>query len=303
MVTRRGSLLIITLWLVAILGALAVAVARQLSSEIRLTRYQLARAQGQALARSGIYLAMQRLREDTTEDDWAGDTWALPWTVVLPSGDSLTLTIEDEERKLNVNMASHEALARLTDSAEVATAIVAYRDAPDPGEDRPADLPPYYAKNGPIESLEELADLPEMVEEIAVTLAKFTTPYTGQTGTPEPLLNLNTVSADVLRALEVSEGAITAIQGFREGTDGAEAHDLDGVFGQATPLVDTLRHELGLEEVDITRLTGMATSARHFLIISEALVDDLSVRVRVTAVVTRAESSGPLPRILAWREG
>ena len=43
-----------TLWLVTILSVLAVAIARYLSLEVRLTKYRLAREQAQALARSGI---------------------------------------------------------------------------------------------------------------------------------------------------------------------------------------------------------------------------------------------------------
>ena len=61
---RVGSLLIITLWLVTILSVLAIAVARYLSVEVRLTKHRLASEEAKALARSGVYLAMQRLTQD-----------------------------------------------------------------------------------------------------------------------------------------------------------------------------------------------------------------------------------------------
>ncbi len=75
---RKGSLLIITLWMVTILSTFAIAIARYLSVELRITRYRAARAQAEAMARSGVYVAMAKLKADSTTYDWISDPdWAL----------------------------------------------------------------------------------------------------------------------------------------------------------------------------------------------------------------------------------
>ena len=89
--TREGSLLVITLWMVATLSVLAVATARYLSTEVRLTKLRLAREQAKTLARSGVYLAMERLKQDADGEsdgkyDWLGDDWATEWKIASPPG-------------------------------------------------------------------------------------------------------------------------------------------------------------------------------------------------------------------------
>jgi type II secretory pathway component PulK len=46
---QRGSLLVVTLWVVAILAVFVVAIARYLSIELRLTRHRMSRDQAAAL--------------------------------------------------------------------------------------------------------------------------------------------------------------------------------------------------------------------------------------------------------------
>ena len=115
---RDGSLLIITLWLVTILSLLAIAIARYLSLEIRLTTYRAAREQAAILARDGVYLAMQRLAVDAKEGetpegasgqkpyDWPGDEWAQV-TGISGSEPSrqIVITIDDEQRKVKIGRA------------------------------------------------------------------------------------------------------------------------------------------------------------------------------------------------------
>ena len=172
---RQGSLLIITLWLVTILGVLVVAIARYLSIEVRLTSYRLAREQARVLARSGIHLAMQRLHQDGVDGegyDWLRDDWAFPdddldrptiWGVELstegPTGTGPERTIEiemiDEERKLALNTLRAEpqdlwtSLSALLESDTQAARLVDYLDDGDEPfglgglESDPEAVPPY----------------------------------------------------------------------------------------------------------------------------------------------------------------
>lgn len=306
---QRGSLLIITLWLVTILAVLAVAIARYLSLEIRLTKYRAAREQGLARARAGVVLAMQRLMLDAEDGetdgkayDWLGDDWA--GALTLSGG--LAVGMTDEERRLGLNGATAEQLTHLAGSAALAQTILDALDAPDPAEDDPAGDPPYAAKNGPFAALEELSDLPEMTPEAYHALRRATTPYTAA-GEP---LNLNTVSPEVMRAVGLSERAIQLVTQFREGADGEEAHAQDGIFGEGgLTVTQTLKDAEGVDLTgtpDGALLTSalFGVSSNVFTVTAEARTERPEVRVRLEAVVRRTgcRDGTPAPCIIAWRQ-
>jgi DNA uptake protein ComE-like DNA-binding protein len=322
--------LIVTLWLVTILSVLAVAVARYLSLDLRLTAYREAREQARSLARSGVDLAMQRLAQDGEEAqgttyDWPGDEWAwfpsdgeeaeaASWVIGLPSreapegpvGASLRITITDEERKLSLHTVSKQTLVQLLADEAMAQAIVDARDEPDPSEDRPDETPPYFAKNGPFAAIEELADLPRMTPDAFTRLRETTTPYPSD-GTP---VNVNTASEDVLRAMGLGEGAVQLIVHFRDGADGPQAHGQDGVFEEAgLSILQALKDHEGVDlagtpDGDLLSSTLFGVSSQTFTIVSEGIVSRPSARVRVEAVVKRAGcgDGAPSPCILRWRE-
>ena len=324
---RSGSLLIITLWLVAILAVLAVAVARTLSLEVRLTKYRRAREQARALARSGIYLAMQRLAEDAAAPepdgavyDWLGDAWALApsssdgepgrWAIAVPrdagTGGEVAVEVWDEERRLSLNAAAAEELARLSGSETAAHTILDARDEPDAAEDRPEDQPPYLAKNSPFAAPEELADLPGMTPETLALLTAQTTPYTETTDA----LNLNTVSPEVLRAAGLSESAVQLVLRFREGSDGPSAHERDGIFtAPGLAILQALRDHEGADLTGTADGTLLASrrfgvTSRTFRVAAEGRTERPAARARIEAVVRR-EGCGAgrsAPCILAWRE-
>ena len=305
---QSGSLLIITLWLVTILSMLAIAIARYLSLEVRVTKYQIAREQAAALARSGVYLVMRRLAADAATGepegkayDWAGDDWAEDPGVA----DGTTVRVQDENGRLSLNGISAEALDRLAIPAALAQAIVDARDAPDPAEDRPHWDPPYFAKNGFFAAPEELRDLPEMTPEAYNTIRGSTTPY----ATPEEPLNINTVSPEVMRLVGLSEQAVQLVTQFREGGDGPEAHAEDGVFTDAgLGITKTLTDHGGVNfdgTPDGALLTGnrFGVSSTVFTIIAESRLARPTVRVRLEAVVRRAGCpDGAGPCVVAWRQ-
>ena len=289
----------ITLWLVVILSVLAVSIARYLSTEIRLTKYRVAREQARALARSGVYLAMERLLQDTrsTEPtyepyDWLGDDWA----VASNDGETtITTSIVDEERKLSLNQADEATLTNVLHVPELAKAIVDYRDPADETENRPERQPPYYAKNSPFVSLAELDDLPDVTAEQFEVLSSQTSPYATS-------VNINTASPEVFAALGVSQGAIEQIVQFRDGPDGPDAHDADGIF-QAGTLLNTLQ-DLGLIDADRNLLSRLGTTSQIFTIVSEGIFTNQrsSIHARVEVVIQRPATGSEPPKILAWRE-
>ena len=299
---RRGSLLIITLWLVIILGALATAVARYLSVEVQLTKYRVARQEARALARSGIYLAMNLLQEDPTPQyDWRGDAWAQPLSITPAIGQQVSLVITDEERKINLNTATALHLSQLLGQADLAQTLVDYHDPSDPAEDRLTDDPPYYAKNDRIVVLEEVSDVPGMEPGLYETLLAQATPHTevGAAGGP---LNINTVTPEVLETVGIRPQTIEAIVQFRDSPNGPfqEAGLMLAETLQAQGLVLDDETERNLLVSDLFRV-----SSRVFTVVSEAVVERPAVRVRIQAAIQRpAEGSGiSVPQVIAWREG
>ena len=328
---RTGSLLIMTLWMVAVLTVLSVTIARHLSLEIRLTKNRLALEQARILARSGVYLAMQRLSLDQQESDglsydWLGDDWAyIPpthpdddptrWVVPFPADEAtdvrfaghLTVQISDEERKLPLNAATPATLLALTGDAEIAQAIVDAFDEPDPAEDRPDEPPPYFAKNGPFVRHEELLDLPDMTNEVYDVLQAATSPHLLET----EAMNINTVTPEVLRAMGVTESTIDALTLFRDGPDGPTQHALDGIFTQAgVAILETLTNAIGVDLAgtdDGTLLSSNAfnISSNVFTVAVEGRIARPPVRVRLEAVIRRTAcgEGRPAPCIIAWKEG
>jgi len=320
--TQRGSLLVITLWVIIILGALSVAIARHLSREIRLTKYRLAREQARVLARSGIYLAMRTLQQDAKDSneahDWLADDWALfpttdsqadptVWVVPLPGGGShdtqrtswVEIQMLDEERKLNINAASATQLDLLIHSPALAQAIVDYRD-PDsdggPAESSIETPPYYYPKNAPIAALEELRALHDMTDDVFSRLQEFT--Y-GIPGADQRLMaNINTASREVLQAV----GLITLadqIVTFRE-----EGH----YFTKLNPTVEAdvpppFDPSTNTEFQNALNANRLTVASQVFLVKATGHVAVPPVHYHVEAVVQRSPDGADVPHIIAWREG
>lgn len=308
--SHSGSLLVVTLWLVTILSVLAVAIGRYLSLGIKMTRYRVAREQTRTLARSGIYLAMQRLADDANESDgtsydWEGDSWAGEWRIDVSSG-AFTVRMTDEERKLNLNIASADQLRSVAGDELVVQGIMDARDEPDPVEDQPGGRPPYFAKNSPFVVPEELADLPGMTLETYEALHANTSPYHGVSTT----VNINTAPRDVLRAFGLTDTTVQMIERFREGPDGPGEHQEDGIFTQpGLAIVQLLKDTQG---VDLTgtpdgNLLGgsdFGVSSQTFRVTVESVLERPVVRTRIDAIVRRTPcpEGASAPCIVAWRE-
>ena len=327
-----GSLLMITLWLVAVLAALAVAIARYLSLEVKLTKYRLVHEQAKTLARSGVYLAMQRLARDAAAPeadgkayDWLGDDWAsVPnqdstadprsWIVPPPAAGpvgmrftgTLSIRIVDEAGRLHLNTVAKDQLVRLTGNEAIAQAVIDARDEPDAAEDSPDATPPYVAKNGPFIAPEELSDLPGMTREAYETLRVNASPYL----LVEESVNLNTATPETLRALGLNERTVEMVIQFRDGPDGPERHEQDGVFKEAgLAILQTLRDAQGVDLTGthdgnrlITDEFGVASNV--FTVTSESVMERPVARCRVEAVIRRTAcgEGRTSPCIIAWRE-
>lgn len=175
-----GSMLILTLWVVALLSLMAYSLMGRARLSVRQEQWQRLEHESATLVDSLAQLALQRYQSDETEGvDGYTDSWlnvfAASSTELLPGypgavldGDAYALRIEasDEFGKINVNEASRELLAAIVAEAGVpdpealAAAIEDWRDADTAGAaegDYYADLEvPYGAANKPLARIEEL---------------------------------------------------------------------------------------------------------------------------------------------------
>ncbi|MBI4343449.1 MAG: general secretion pathway protein GspK, partial [Candidatus Omnitrophica bacterium] len=206
---RRGSVLLYVVWVMLLLSLFASSVGSRslfaLDTAQRLTE-QLRAAY---VARAGARLAAAALAEDQTATvDGLGEPWAHnpgrfkdhPFGGgtfrivgdVAPSG-AVQYGLTDEERRLNVNTASAEALQRLLEVAgglrdneaqALAEAILDWRDPDD--DQRPSGAEGFYyrslahgydCKDGPFEHVEELRLLRGMTPQLYERLAPHVTVF------------------------------------------------------------------------------------------------------------------------------
>lgn len=267
-----GSIFIIVLWALLLLGALALALAAYVHPLLRVTlRYQH-NTERFFIAKAGAIKTAVEMQQ------YASNSWQAlnePWAQAsnlsreIPLGaGSFTRQGEggdsgsgwrgltDEERKLNLNSASAGILqnclviaGRLSSSkaADLAAAIIDWRDADDaemPGgaESRYYEFltPPYRCKNGNFETMEELALVKGVTPELGARMADYFTVY------GRGKVNINTAGEEVLTSLGMSAGLADKILQFRKGADGRAGTGDDGIFKSSAQISDFLSLEKDL---------------------------------------------------------
>lgn len=151
--SRRAAVLVLTLWMVVVLGVIATTLAFDIQVNSKLALLQKEQLIAYNLAKSAVALGMTHLQNDLLIDfadnpnqqfDALSDVWAQPdrrekeREVKLGKG-TYELEIEDEESKININVASQRVLKAMLefygyeppDSDDIANAIVDWRDRDD----------------------------------------------------------------------------------------------------------------------------------------------------------------------------
>jgi len=123
---QYGIALILTLWLVLALAAMVSVFVSLIRLEAKAVNNQKFVASALALAEAGVVHATVLLKNDTTGFDSPDDEWAKPIERQLGDG-TYSVTIVDEERKVNINYASETIMAKLGISQDIAREIVQYR--------------------------------------------------------------------------------------------------------------------------------------------------------------------------------
>lgn len=189
---QSGSVLIVALVVLVAVTFIALTLAREARIEVQVAARTVDNVRTRALADSCIDKVMANLKlddtpGDTLADEWrddetmyrnfplgAGHCWVVYGEQDPGDGRETRYGVRDEASKLNVNIATEQQLMQIPGmTTEIAEAILDWRDTDDTAMESGAEssfynalVPGYNAKNGPIESLEEMLRIKGIDESI-----------------------------------------------------------------------------------------------------------------------------------------
>ncbi len=234
---EEGFVLLLVLWIVALLSVVLFSGAAEVRTGLQLAANYQEAQQCRYLAEAGIHYALGKLavlkltepaRAFKQEAGLFPGVWQAdqsPHLIELPEG-QVEVRIADEAGKLSLNLAGPESLARLFAALgyqenRVPALVAATLDWRDPdnltrsqGAETPYYQrlkPPYEAKNGPFDLVEELSWVKGFDNQ--ANLAALGNALTVQQ--LEPGVNINTAPREVIQALGFSKEQADTIIGAR----------------------------------------------------------------------------------------
>lgn len=304
---EQGFALVITLVVSALLVALVAQFVNEVYVDTSASHNFVDAQQASLLADSGVNGGIKILQLVVGGQSYnsLSDPWAKPLHLDDEQG-SWDLTIEDESAKLNLNSISGangtfidayypiatRLLKKLGFSPDLCDSLADWVDNND--EPKPAGAetayysalrPPYAAKNGFFDTVDELRLVKGFDAKTMERLRPFVTAYADvPPGTPAKI-NINTAPAEVLAALDdgMSDDLVARIIDYRKTTPFKQPSDILKVTG-----MDTIGTGL---------LGKIQTTSTIYRLISRGQVKDTSRVIEAVAVVTGNQST-----LLYWRE-
>jgi general secretion pathway protein K len=283
---ESGSVLILAVWVLMVLSALAMAVGHYVSANLQVASWLRDATAARYAAREGVAHLCLSVLSDTNGWDAETEAWADPDEVLqdVYTGSgiySVTHTevgadrvvtnfgLMDEERLININTANADVLTALftlsggMDSGsakEVAAAIMDWRD-PDDEQLTGGAESGYYAglsrprpcRNGPFQTLNELLLVKGVTEERFQAVAPFVTIYGGGK------VNLNTARPEVLKILATAIRPDDPRIGERLARKLASFRESGGAFEASNPgdIARVLMDSVEVEADEAAVLSGM----------------------------------------------
>jgi general secretion pathway protein K len=303
---KSGTILITTLWILAILSILAVGIGFRVSIEARLSKYNMDKVKAEYCAKAGIVKAEAILSKDgSAEYDTireCGITVPIDkelegiFTEKLGDGGFEVSYIEeglvhygmaDEERKININKADQVVLTTLLGeaNAEVAASIMNWRGsarAPGGGawdDDYESLSPPYKCKHADFSCIEELMLVKGMTPELFGSIKDYVTVY-GKDGK----VNINTATRKVMLACGLGETLVNSIMDVRNGEDKTAGTKDDGLVQDITP---EATGKWDITSGERNALNNFTTKSNYFRIESKGKVDRSKIVRRIACVIDR----------------
>ena len=312
---RRGTILVASLWILAILSILAMGIGFRISVEARLAKYNIDRMRALYLADAGLYKSMQLLAK---KNPGPGYDTIRECGIILRDNIDPSLSAEkiftnvrlgegrftvaynnypglsDEERKVNINTAPDNVilnLLNLTVSAaldqskastnqEIARSILAWTKSGDDPDDSYYDQFGYERKKGKYNAIEELLLVKGVTPEIFNSIKDYVTIYGDK-------VNINTASDKVLAALGLDGATAAQIIRYLNGPDGIQGTKDDSSLTDAdiAHIDNILLRPASANEAAI--ISGLKTKSSFFRIESTGVVDKTKVAKKITAIVQK----------------
>lgn len=307
---ERGFALVITLIVTALLVALLAEFVNEVYVDTSHSHNFVASQQAGLLAQSGIDGGIKLLQlSNSLKQGPPYSSLHDPWAKVPPYDagvGSVTLSIEEESGKLNLNNATTDNGTRneyikLTESLldklklapELSSTLLDWSDL----DDRPQPnsygaetsyysslKAPYAAKNQKLETVEELALLKGFTPLLVAKLKPYVTVYGASKGESETKININTAPREVLASLDpvVKDVLIDQILDYRRKKPIKGPSELNEIAG--------------INAISPLFTSRITYSGSVYRIRSEGRVGE---SISVAEAVVRM---GPQPTVLYWRE-
>lgn len=221
---EKGFALVVTLVITTLMVALLVELVQQVTVDVAISRGFRDGQQASLLAESGITGGTKLLQLSLQGQDYSSlsDSWAKPVVIDDESG-SLEISVSEESGLICINdlvqpngdpepfiLAVLNRLGKRLSIAEEGWSCLAdWIDTNDTPRTNGAEKayyqtqnPPYVPHNGRLSTFSELSLVRGIGSQGAASLRPFVTIFSGQSGAPRSLININTAPREVLMALD-----------------------------------------------------------------------------------------------------
>ena len=314
---RRGSILLYVVWIIMLLSLFAAGVGSRALFALNLSERLPEQLRAAYIARGAVQYAAQAIKQDQNpaidslhkkwadspelfhEHPLAGGTFTV--TADTRAGESPRYGLNDEEQRINLNIAPVDVLQSLMETVgglteskaqDVAASIADWRDTDSDERSGGAENyyyesrdPGYHCKDGPFENVEELL----LIKGVSPELYRKVEPSVTVYGSGS--VNVNTAPEAVLRALGLSTAGVAGMIAFRAGEDNRPQTTDDRQLESLAAIETTLKPYVPVE--DLARLKRLATQhllATHseaFRMSVEATMGHASSRMRVVSILDR----------------
>ncbi len=316
---KRGSILIITLWILAILSLLAISFAHHTAIGIKLAEYHISSLRNLYICKAGIKRACYELNRDkdkgydSLNDSWSNNPEVFKNAGVGTGAFTISYQIEDdnedvirvygmidEERKININklvkngvldvvrVSQIKKLLEILDiDTVIADYIVDWLDSDSLGEGEEDFYQglsaPYHCKNDLIECLEEMYLIRGITAEIFKKLKPYITIY------GDGKININTAGKEVFMSLGMDDTLAQQILDYRSQDGGEDDLYSFKTLGSLIPNLDLTSEQ--------RRILTALIQADYFTVCSSVF------KVNVTSVLNNSKLAKTVEVVLRKDDG
>lgn len=309
---RRGSVLIVVLFISMILSLLAVSLAYRSALVLRASRQRAIMVKLTAQMDSAAVIAMSRIAENTTGFDHPAQSWHThaplqnegwldDWTTVEGHAApqyTIDYHVTDEQGKLHIHHASSESLHKLGLSDEQIVCLFDYMDGDEYSQVGGAESAYYQAlpvprrcKNAPLETLDELLAIKSF------TPTDYWGDWNGRKDQPVGWVNILTCNGNGHININTAPRSILALYLSDEGVDQVDAYrQFDGfsssqIEEHAFRSYQDIEQLQGLSDAERELLMDLAVfQSDHFRILITVMHITTGLRSNMDLLVRRVEN-------------